>query len=248
MLTSNKVVSTAALALALLPAIGAHAQQTITIGTPSRGDNSFPFGVVRPTDPTDYAAGGEFQEIYSSTDFNSAVPLNISAISFASSSRFNGAPVSATYNVTIGLSNTSATVGLFSNASTNFAANKGANFTTVFSGSITANLKGNNTFDLTFPTAPFLFNPNQGNLLFDVVINRTTQGTGFAEFLETDGYNTPRVFQSFGSGPASTDFFGLYTQFTATPAPVPEASTTGSLGLLLVLGAGAVVFRRKRRA
>jgi len=235
-------------ALALLPALSAHAQQNITIGTASTGGNVFPFGVVRPGDLTDFAAGGEYQEIYSSKDFNSAVPLTISAISFASASGNQGVPITATYNVTIGLSNTSATVGFPSNASTNFAANRGANFTTVFSGSLTAILKNNNTFDLVFPTAPFSFDPSQGNLLFDVVVNKTTQGTGSAGFLQTQGFDTQRVYQPFGTGQAQTDREGLFTQFTVTPAPVPETSTAAGLGLLLALGAGAAAFKRKRRA
>jgi len=248
MLFSSKFTLPAALALALLPALTAHAQKNITVGTASTADNVFPFGVERPSDLPDFAAGGEYQEIYSSTAFNSAVPLTISAISFASSNRYNGVPVTATYNVTIGLSNTSASIGFPNTVSTNFAANRGANFATVFSGSITAILKGNNTFDLTFPTAPFLFNPSQGNLLFDVVVNKTTQGTGPASFLDTASFDTQRVYQSFGTGQPSTDQHGLFTQFTVTPAPVPETSTTVSFGLLLALGVGAVAVKRKRRA
>jgi len=235
----------AALALALLPALTAHAQQNITIGTasfPGSGDNFFPFGVSSPGNSPGYAAGGEYQEIYSSADFGLSSPVVINDIAFASSSRY-GAGATATYNVTIGLSNTSAGVN---SGGTDFAANKGANFQTVFSGPLTAILKGNNTFDLTFPTTPFLFDPNQGNLLFDVVFNAAATSTGPEEFIVNNPGQTRRIFQSFGSGPAGTDSEALYTQFTVSP--VPEASTTVALGLLLALGASGFTLAGRRKA
>ena len=236
------------LALTASLAAPVFAQDKITVGTATSADNAFPFGTTPPGDFPSYAAGGDYQEIYSSAAFGITTPINISSIAFASSTR-GMKPVTATYNVTIGLSNTSATVGPGSNASSNFAQNKGANFTTVFNGPLTAVLQNNNTFDLVFPTSPFLYDPSKGNLLFDVVFNNAAQATGSADFLTDNGFQTERVYESFGQG--TSGFVGngaLYTQFTASPAAVPEASTTISLGLLLALGLGGVFATHRKQA
>lgn len=185
--------------------------------------------------------GGEYQEIYSGTNFSG--PVLIQDVAFASSSRSDVGP--STYDVTIGLSTTSASSSVFGSASPNSAANKGADFTQVFSGTLTANLTANNTFDLVFPTTPFVFNPSGGNLLFDVVINGATTSPGFSLF--DTAQNQERIYQSFGQGSGYVDTEGLYTQFTVTPAAVPEASTTVSLGLLLALGLGGVVVAAKKK-
>jgi len=193
---------------------------TITIGT-AGGLNAFPFSAG------DYAAGGEYQEIYSSTVFPG--PAFLTSIAFVSS---GFGPETAHYDLKLGLSNTTASV---SAPSTNFAANKGPNFTTVFSGPLTDNLLGNGTFDLIFPISPFLYDPGQGNLLLDVVINSATTG-GFNAFRTnaTPGL-TSRVYQSFGTGPAFTDSGGaLFTQFG-----IPEPGTLP----LLVLAAAVLALR-----
>ncbi len=248
MLFFNKAAIPASLTLILLSALTAHAQQNIAIGTNSGSGNTAPFGADASYNPPLYAAGGEYQEIYSSANFKSATPFTISAVAFASSNAVFHPVVTATYNVTIGFSTTSATVGAFSTASGNFANNRGTDYTTVFNGTVTATLLNSGVFDLVFPTQPFLFDPSKGNLLFDVVLNARTQANGDAAFSVNDTFQTERVYQSFGSGQAYPDYHALYTQFTVTPAPVPEASTTVSLGLLLALGAGAVAVRRKRAA
>lgn len=242
-------ITAAALCLALvLAAHPAQAQQKITVGTTNGVVNGIPFGLSNTGQPL-YAAGNEFQEIYSSTYFQavSSGPLTISDIAFASSSSFGFVqPSTATYNVTLSLSTTKAQVNVNS-FKADFAANKGADFTQVFNGTLTANLQANNTFDLVFPTAPFTYDPSQGNLLFDLVVNQGASGTGEAEFLTTSGSQTLRAYKSGATSPTFVDQFGLYTQFTAIPAAaVPEASTTVSFGLLLAFGAGFAAFKRKR--
>src|SRR5215510_2645548 len=189
---------------------------TITIGT-AGGLNAFPFSAG------DYAAGGEYQEIYSSTAFPG--PAFLTSIAFVSGTFGQD---TAHYDLTLGLSNTTASVAA---PSTNFTANKGPNFKTVFSGALTANLLSNGTFDLIFPISLFLYDPSQGNLLLDVVINSVTTG-GFNAFRTnaTAGL-TSRIFQSFGTGPAFTDSTGaLFTQFG-----IPEPSTLPLLALAAVL-------------
>ena len=52
----------------------------------------------------------------------------------------------------------------------------------------------------------------------------------------------------FGGNGYGFDSTGLYAKVTNLSAPVPEASTTVSLGLLLALGLGGVVLARKKNA
>jgi hypothetical protein len=216
---------------------------TITVGTSTflgtGGENGFPFS------PGAYAAGGEYQEIYSSLAFGG--PVSLTSIAFAST-LLVPSPAIINYDVTLGLSNTSASTTA---PSTNFATNKGSNFSTVFSGKLVANLQNNKTFDLVFPIAPFFYDPIQGNLLLDIVMNAKTVATlGDALFLINDLTTPPvtaRVFQSFGTGPAFTDSLSLFTQFgTAEPGPaVPEPSTWLLLGSGLI---GLVLWRRRQVA
>lgn len=230
------------IALILLPTLclisshRANAQGFVTVGTGSlgtSGTNVFPFGAT--TNPvSDYAAGGEYQQLYSQSSFSGLVDIN--SISFASASL--SSPTTVTYNVTIGLSTTSIQA---SSLNTNFKANEGSNFKSVYSGTMTANLLANNTFDLLFPTAPFLYDPSQGNLLLDVVVNSAAQSTGNATFLQNNLNQTARVYQQYGQGTVEVDpNYGLYTRFgvSAATSAVPEPAplwflTVGFLALAL---------------
>ena len=226
------------LAAALWPTLAQ--AQAVTVGTPGTQVNAFPFG---GGGVGAYVAGSEYQELYSSTAFAGvASPFQINDIAFSSAS---GA-TTATYNVTLRLSTTRATN---STLSTNFAANEGADLAVVFNGTLTANLLTNGTFDLVFPTSPFVYTPSQGNLLLDVVLNQnTTTSSGNTAFFAEDGSGqTSRIYESSGNGAPTRDQNSLYTQFNGSPAPVPEASTTVSLGLLLMLGLGGLVIAGKRR-
>ena len=242
--------SKSALALTALAALGLAAArpaaaQTVTVGTPDTfGGSRFPFGVDSAMGNANYAAGGEYQELYSSTDFSGAgSPFTIHNIAFASTT--GSTPGTATYDLTLRLSTTSATT---SSLSSTFAANEGADQAVVFSGPLTANIQANGTFDLVFPTTPFVYTPSQGNLLLDVVLNKTTQAASPLYFFSDNSFSgsTARVFQAGGTGGGSTFGSALYTQFNA-PA-VPEASTTASFGLLLMLGFGGVVVAKRRKA
>ncbi|MBA2680641.1 MAG: hypothetical protein H0U76_19875 [Ktedonobacteraceae bacterium] len=242
--------------LVLLPTL-AHAQQTITVGMTDQSSASFsPFGPGNGT--YDYVAGSEYQELYSGAAFaGGGSPLTIQGIAFASGA--HSTHTTATYNLTLRLSTTRAilsTTGAdVGRLSTNFAANEGADATVVFSGPLTANIQAQGLFDLVFPTTPFLYDPSEGNLLLDVVLNQTTSsldGDGFSFLMDTSNLmstptQTNRVFQLGGTGAPTFDVAGLYTQFKVSPAAVPEVSTIVSLGLLLALGMGGVVIAAKRK-
>lgn len=243
---SKSALTLAALAAFGLAAARPAAAQTVTVGTPDTfGGSRFPFGFDATQNPANYGAGGEYQELYSSTDFSGAgSPFTIRNIAFASTP--GSTPGTATYNLTLRLSTTQATT---SSLSSTFAANEGANQAVVFSGPLTANIQANGTFDLVFPTAPFVYTPSQGNLLLDVVLNRATQAASPLYFFSDNSFSgsTARVFQAGGTGGGSTFGSALYTQFNAPTPAVPEASTMASLGLLLTLGMGGLVIAARRR-
>jgi len=198
----------------------------------------FPFGTDgSEANTTNYA--GEFQEIYSASAF--ALPVAITQVSFASAIDPLGlgqsVPETATYDLIIGFSNTSASVAA---PSTTFADNIGPNFTTVFSGTIVANLQANNVFDLNIPLmTPFVYIPGlpgQPNLLLDVFINKATSDHQSDLFQSGDTGMASEVFYGGGtsSTPVVTDQSGLRTLFTVVPAPEPSPA------LALLIGIGGV--------
>ncbi len=208
----------AAFALLLVLRFVASAHATpIIIGSSSPG-NAFPFGV--PAGAAN-AYLGEYQQIYAATAFGG--PLTISEIAFAS---LPGAGLATSISdaVVLGLGTTSATPAA---PSTNYAANKRADFQQVFSGTITAALAHNGTFDFIIPlTTPFAYNPADGNLLLDVfVVSETStpaaRTTSFAAGPSTD---IGRVFNLGGTGaPTRVGNEGLLTSFSTTTA-VPDTS------------------------
>jgi hypothetical protein len=187
---------------------------TLIIGS-SNDLSRYPFG----RDPSsasgafpDFAAGGIYQQIYATSAFSG--PVIITQIAFASKGQLTSGPGTATYNFNVGLSTTA--VGP-NGLSTNLAANRGADFTQVFSGPLTATITANNQFDLVIDIAPFTYDPAQGNLLLDVTFNSPTQFTGGQALYYNAGFSasTSRAANPSGSaGGAFTDGFGLETRFT----------------------------------
>lgn len=230
-------------ALALTPP--AAAQGTVTIGTADpNADTLFPFG-------SGGSYSGEYQQIYDGSAFPGVLTLN--NVSFSSEQGNGNTPGTATYGLTVFLSNTARTTDANSptGISPTFANNFGTNRVQVFNGTITANLQANNTFDLTIPfMTPFTFTnalPRQPNLLFDVFVNSDTPTTvPFTLFQGTSSTQTASAFfaDGSGSGPVATQPGGLLTQFN-TPAPVPEPSP---LLVLLMGGGGVLVAGMRRRA
>jgi hypothetical protein len=109
----------------------------------------------------------------------------------------------------------------------NYEANKGADFTTVFSGPFTADLLNTNTFDLVFDlTTPFLYDPGHGNLLLDVLMISSTGATDF--FQATYSSDVGRIVgQTSPQGG-----YGLVTRFDVAAVPEPASLALLSVGLV----------------
>jgi hypothetical protein len=197
------------------------AQGTIIVGTYYDKD-TIPFGV---TGGGTAAYIGEYQQIYASSAFSS--PILISKIAF---SEVNPGSLTAAYNLSIGLGDTTRTPP---SPGTNFE----TGFTTVFSGSLSAVFTpATNDFDLLINlSTPFYYNPEQGNLLLDVVVSSAT-GDNVVFALDESG-SMGRLWTRSGSIVAQPDW-GLVTQFTIVPEPSPS--------WLLFLGSGVLIYVRTR--
>ncbi len=239
------------LASSLLCLQAASAQSgTVTAGGTST-PAPFPFGTNGPAGSGLNNYSGEFQQIYDASAFTS--PVVISQISFSSADAGSTGNVAerATYDFTITLANTTASV---TDTNPNFVSTTGG--TTVYSGTLTADLLANNTFDLNIPLmTPFTYMPGAQNLLLDVVINSATStnadGTSETDLFQAGAAPVRSIFYSGGtpSTPINTAQTGLLTQFTTTPAPAPEPSSV----LSLLVGMGGVAMAcglkaAKRRA
>jgi PEP-CTERM motif len=222
------------LGVILVAAFASQGAADVVIGG-TNAVNGFPFG------GTTYL--GEYQQVYAASAFPGSVM--ISAVSFQTSPGFANPSTPQSLAFSLGLSTTSAGPNTLS---TNYAANKGADFATVFSGTFTYTPLLNNTFDFVVPVTPFTYNPGLGNLLLDFVIT-TSAVSQVVFFAGNSDPLTSRAFNLGGNGPADADSGGLLTSFATGPvgASVPEPSSlilAGMGGLITV----ACARRRLRRA
>lgn len=163
---------------------------------------------------------GRFQEVYSSSLFSG--PVEITSLAFS--------PQDTTFysaNVDLRLTTTTVAVG---NLTTNLDNNFTIPLTDVYSNpNFGENVTGGSeTFSLVFNlTTPFIYDPSQGNLLFDILINNQNINEAFSR--SGSGSILSRAYNSAGFGDGA-DGVGLRTEigFTAVPEP----------GTLLMLGTG----------
>jgi hypothetical protein len=145
-------------------------------------------------------------------------------------------------DVSLGLSTTDASVDA---PSLNFAANRRADFTTVFSGTITYTAV-NGTFDLVFLTTAFTYNPSQGNLVVDHdIISASTVG-GNIPYLGGVGPSSPGVSRVYTFGgtqgtTVATDTLTLLTEFNGVAVPEPSSLALGGIAVAI----GLVVGKRR---
>ena len=220
----------------------AHADSVIAGGGGATTFLNFPFGGTNTYQ-------GEYQQIYSSSVFSG--PFAISSVAFQSitTPASGGSGTSGTVDVSLSLSTTGASVDA---PSTTYADNRGADFTTVFSGSITYTAV-NGTFDLVFPTTAFTFNPSQGNLLVDLdIISASTVG-GNVPFLGGVGPSSPAVSRVYTFGGTQgttvmTDTLTLLTEFNGAAVPEPSSMVLGGIAVAIGLVVGKLRSSRVARS
>ena len=150
-------------------------------------------------------------------------------------------------NYQIRLATTSQPVG---SANANFDASVGADATVVFTGPLAGSVEQGGALSFTLPL-PFLFNPQDGNLILDVIktggvffgddgiyldFNSRMGGQSSSLWLERDG-----TVGSFPEGGLVTTFSG---QGISDVSPTPEPATLLLLGTGL---AGGYLARRRAR-
>jgi PEP-CTERM motif len=213
--------------LTTLLALAATAQAaTITIGG-NDANNVFPFSF--------YGAGHEYQQFYL---LGLVSPVVITDLAFASKVDLYSSPYQV--DVTIGLGSATGTT-------TNYAANRGVDFQTVYSGTSLFSPDGhgpaNDGFDLNFHlTNPFVFDPAlTGILLMDVRVNNSL--SAFVGFhAGNDDFRSWRVYDSSGTGPTAIDSLSLLTKITTNQAPEP-----GTFPLMIGAGLAALGFCTRRK-
>ncbi len=219
---------------------------TVVVGANDGPDNAngFPFGTNGGASAGFYDPFATFQQLYGRGAFPGAV--TITGISFASSSGQGG--TGGIFSDVLTLSLGTAVQNVTSPDAT-YSGNRGADFTTVFSGPVTASLTESDSFDLSFAfTKPFTYNPAHGDLLFQVTLETPVSYTG--SFLYFDAGNSGDVSEVFNPSPSASGNvnpgYGLLTQFTYTEspatAPVPEPAT-----FMLLFASGAFFFTLRDR-
>lgn len=214
------------IAFAMLGATSIAQAETIEIGDPTGPFNTAPFG-------TNGAYTGEYQQIYSRERFTSV--FEIRQIAFAS---IGGGARTADYDLIVSLGTAASTPA---NPDASFDANKEADLTEVFSGSLGADLFGTGQFDLVINlTTPFTYDPSGGDLLLDVILNSATSSeSGFISFVAGFSPEVGRVTIDGALGE-----YGLYTRFAdEIVEPIPEPMTM----ILFGTGLAGVAARMRRR-
>lgn len=195
----------------------------------SDATNLIPFGTIGGTTAYTFP---QYQQVYAATAFPG--PILITSIAFQSSALSTTGAYS--FDGTLGLA-VDNTISPASPGTTYLAT------TNVFSGTQSATIAANGTFDLVFTlSSPFSYNPALGNLVLGVGINSVTSA-GDVEFVSS--FVSTDVGRTINSGPVEAfPDSGLLTRFGLGTAAVPEPSILSLLGALGMVGSAFALRRR----
>jgi len=196
-------------------------------------------------------ASFEYQEDFGRGQFASVGgPLLITQIAFRAAPGIGAISVDvSSFNIYLSTSPYFPnTIGSHTLITTNYAANKGADNTLVLSGGASTFFSspgcatpGPCAFDMAFNLAtPFLYDPTNGTLLFDLQITGWSSGGGF---LDAEAFSSPGGSVAEVGASGTVDLRGPIVQFEFTPVPEPASITLLASGLVALGG----VMRRKMR-
>ena len=231
---------TLTLLLTLLPL--AVLSASMVVEYPSSGE-----GNTNSIAPFSYLSPVRYQQVYEGRGFQQG-PWRLDTIAL----RLDGPAgygSSGTYtNVQIAVSTTAASE---SSLSPVFAQNVGVDATIIFSGTLTwgaphAGGSGPQAWNLVLnATAPFIYDPSRGNLLFDYQGDLSMGGLGPLDAWRLVGDGTASVFAAPNAATGTVDTIGLTTLLAFTLVPEPGTY------FLVLLGAGMLslvcVRARKRK-
>lgn len=202
-------------------------------------------GISNNLIPFDLGTTGlRYQQRTSASEFGVlSDPSHITATAFRRDASFTRPTFDFNYSsITLGLST------LTTSLTNNFAANRGSDFTVVYSGSLNVSVPGvtsgigPNPFDfvISFQT-PFLYDPSQGDLLWEFQ-NFGTFSDISQLILDYIPSTTPILDRLWASSPTATtgalQSSGLVTRFT-----IPEPTSLAMVGL----GLACLSFQRRRQ-
>jgi len=193
----------------------AKANTVLAQNGPHAAFNAIPFSSLSGT--------GRYQEVYSSSLFGG--PVLITSLAFSPSD-------STLYSANVDLRMTTTMVGVGS-LSPNLDSNFTVPLTTVYSNpTFSENVTGGSeTFSLVFTfTNSFVYDPAQGNLLFDLLISGQNVALSFSRC--GSGPILSRAWNTAGFG-NNADGVGLRTLIGFEPVPEP--------GSFVLLGSGLIV-------
>jgi hypothetical protein len=221
----------------------AFSAQATVIVTPNA--NAITEGISNNIIPFDSGTTGlRYQQRTSASEFGVlSVPSNINAIAFRRDANFTRPAFNFNFSsITLGLST------LTTSMTNNFAANRGSDFTVVYSGSLDVSVPGvtsgigPNPFDfvINFQT-PFLYDPSQGDLLWEFQ-NFGNFSDDVQLILDYIPSTTPILDRLYATSPTATTgaliSSGLVTRFTV-PEPISLA--------LVSLGLAGLSFQNRRK-
>ena len=223
--------------LLLLASVKRASGAPIVVGTDTGPSSAVPFGFIDFSGIND--ANDIFQQLYTAASFGTD-PVLITALTFFTDQTTAHKGLMAYTDQEVYLSTSATSVG---SPADNFAGNRGADFTLVYSGTRVIGFEGFpidpcatcTATVLTFAITPFLYDPSQGDLLLEV---RQQGVTYSADHLYFRAGVSPNVSSLEVGGLLENEVivnprYGLLTEFEVRAVPEPATLMMVAAGLLL---------------